>query len=564
MRAPRPYTPEPVDPEEVSPSGPLRAFKQFGLVLLCAAWVAMGLVGHDPWKTEDATSIGVAFEMANRGDIVLPILAGEPYLARPPLIYAMGALAIKAFSPPLERHNAARLVVGLALAVILLVTAQASRELNGRALRWLPVLILIGSVGFWDRAHALSPELGTTAGVAVALYGFALALRRPIAGGIVLGIGVALAFLGRGMLGPVWLVLSALLLPLVDKPWRTRAYALTLLVALSVALPLALSWPLALHMRDPALFALWWKGETLGNYIAFFSSDGEFAPGYYMKNLLWFAWPSLPLIIWTFWTRGRGFNGGLRDPGVQVPGVVALVILVSLLLMPDPKLAYAIPLLVPFALLGALEVDSLKRGSSGALDWFGILTFGLVAFLAWGFWIDAYLHGMSPRVAQLFRDTEAGYHPSFHLGAMLSAVALTLLWILLVRPARRSNRRAILNWAAGVTLIWGLAATIWLPYIDSRRSYRNMVEDAAMRMPRSGCVASRDLTEPQRALFYYFSGLSTTREEVQPNHECAALLVQYSRQLTQAPPPAGWKPVWDGHRRGDDTERYILYMRQPK
>ncbi|HQR11754.1 MAG TPA: hypothetical protein PLW68_10535 [Casimicrobiaceae bacterium] len=563
MRAPRPYTPEPVDPEEVSPSGPLRAFKQFGLVLLCAAWVAMGLVGHDPWKTEDATSIGVAFEMANRGDIVVPILAGEPYLARPPLIYAAGALAIKAFSPPLERHNAARLVVGLALALILLVTAQASRELNGRALRWLPVLMLIGSVGFWDRAHALSPELGTTAGVAVALYGFALALRRPIAGGIVLGIGVALAFLGRGMLGPVWLVVSALLLPLVDKPWRTRAYGLTLLVALSVALPLALSWPLALHARDPALFAMWWKGETLANYVAFFNSDGGFAPGYYLKNLLWFGWPSLPLILWMLWTRGRGFNGGLRDPGVQVPGVVALVILVSLFLLPDPKLSYAIPLLVPFALLGALEVDSLKRGFSGALDWFGILTFGLVAMLAWGVWIDAYLHGMSPRVAQLFRDSETGFHPSFHLGAMLSAVALTLLWIMLVRPARRSNRRTILNWAAGVTLIWGLAATIWLPYIDSRRTYRQVVENAASRMPRTGCIASRDLGEPQRALFYYFAGLSTLREEVMPDHDCAALLVQYVRQPTQAPPP-GWVPVWDGHRRGDDTERYVLYMRAPK
>ena len=564
MRAPRPYSPEPVDPEEVSPSGPLRAFKQFGLVLLCAAWVILGLVGHDPWKTEDATSIGVAADMANRGDIVVPVLAGEPYLARPPLIYAAGALAIKAFSPPLERHNAARLVTGLALALILLVTAQASRELNGRALRWLPVLILIGSIGFWDRAHALSPELGDTAGVAVALYGFALALRRPIAGGIVLGIGVALAFLGRGMLGPVWLVVSALLLPLVDKPWRTRAYGLTLLVALAVALPLALSWPLSLLMRDPALFSLWWKGEALGNYVAFWSSDGEFAPGFFIKNLLWFAWPSLPLIIWTLWTRGRGFNGGLRDAGVQVPAVVSLVMLGSLIVMPDPKLSYAIPLLVPFALLAALEVDSLKRGFSGALDWFGILTFGLVALLAWAFWIDSYLHGMSPRVAQLFRDTEVGFHPSFHLGAMLAAVSLTLLWILLVRPARRSNRRAILNWAAGMTLLWGLGTTIWLPYVDSRRTYRHMVEDAARFFPGTGCIASRDLSEPQRALFYYFSGLTTVREEVQPKHNCAALLVQYSRQVVQSAPPPGWTPVWDGHRRGDDTERYILYIRKPK
>jgi 4-amino-4-deoxy-L-arabinose transferase-like glycosyltransferase len=564
MRAPRPYTPEPVDPEEVSPSGPLRALKQLGLFILCAGWVCLGLVGHDPWKTEDAISIAVAAEMAQRHDFVVPALAGEPYLARPPLIYAAGAMAIEALSPPLQRHNAARLVAGIALTLILLTTAQASRELNGRALRWLPVLILIGSVGFWDRAHALSPELGVAAGVATALYGFALALRRPIAGGIVLGIGIALAFLGRGMLGPVWLVASALLLPLCGGPWRTRAYGLTLLVAIAVALPLALSWPLALHARDPALFALWWRGETLGNYVAFLGNGDDFAPFYYLKNLVWFAWPSLPLILWMVWTRVRGFNGGFKDPGVQVPAVVSLVILASLIVLPDPKLPFAIPLLVPFALLAALEVDSLKRGFSGALDWFGILTFGLVAIVAWGFWIDAYVHGMSTRVAMLFRDSELGYQPTFHLGTIVAALALTLLWISLVRPARRSNRRAILNWAAGVTLIWGLAASIWLPYLDSRRSYRNMIESAMAHLPAKGCVASRDVSEPQRALFHYFAGLVTVREEVQPNHDCSALLVQYSRQTSQPPPPNGWSPVWDGHRRGDDTERYILYVRSPK
>ena len=100
MRAPRPYVPEPVDPEAVSPAAPYRAFKQFGLVLLCAAWVALGIAGHDPWKTEDATSIGVAAEMARAGDFVVPTLGGEPYVPRPPLAYMGGALAIGAFSPP--------------------------------------------------------------------------------------------------------------------------------------------------------------------------------------------------------------------------------------------------------------------------------------------------------------------------------------------------------------------------------------------------------------------------------------------------------------------------------
>jgi 4-amino-4-deoxy-L-arabinose transferase-like glycosyltransferase len=562
MRPPRPYIPETVDPEAVSPAAPYRALKQFGLVLLCAAWVALGLAGHDPWKSEDALSIGVAAEMAQRNEFVVPTLAGETYLPRPPLAYMGGALAIETFAPPLQIHNAARLVVGLALALILLATGNASRELNGRAYRWLPVLILVGSIGFWDRAHVLSPELVLTLGVAVALYGFALALRRPLWGGVALGFGVAIAFMGRGFLGPLWIAVAALLLPLCGPEWRNRAFLVTTAVALVVGIALSLPWPYLLHARDPVLFAQWWAEESLDDYIALLG-PGRAEPMYYLRNLLWFAWPSLPLLLWLLWLRARGFNGGMREPGVIVPGVLSLVIFASLLAMPEARLANALPLLVPLALLAALEVDSLKRGFSGALDWFGILTFGLLAIVMWAFWIDAYVNGMPANVARLFRDTEVGYHPSFHLGTVLAAVGLTVLWVMLVRPARRSNRRAILNWAAGVTLIWGLVTTIWLPYLDSRRSYRWTVENVAMRLPRDGCLASRNLGEPQRALFSYFSGIHTVREEAQPVHNCGALLVQYGRLTSDPTPPDGWMPIWSGARKGDDTERFVLYKRIP-
>jgi 4-amino-4-deoxy-L-arabinose transferase-like glycosyltransferase len=562
MRAPRPQSPETLVPEEVSPSGPWRATKQFGLVLLCATWILLGLAGHDPWKTEDATSIGVAYEMAQRSDYLLPVLAGEAYLARPPLLYSAAAIAIRTLSPPLEAHNAARVVVGVLLVLTLWFTALASRELNGRAFRWLPVLILVGSVGFWDRAHALSPELGVTLGVAMGIYGLALALRRPVAGGVVLGLAVAVAYLTRGLLGPLWLAIAAALLPAAGPLWRTRAYGATAIVALVVAAALGALWPLALHVRDAGLFAEWQRSESLGTYVPFIDAGSEFAPQHLAKNLLWFGWPALPLILWMLWTRGRGFNGGLAQPGVQIPGVVGLVILASLTVMPNPSLAGAIPLLVPFALLAALEVDSMKRDHSGALDWFGILTFGLVAIIAWGFWIDAYQHGMSREVARLFRDSEVGYRPSFHLGSIVGALFMTLLWLVLVRPARRSNRRAVLNWAAGVTLIWALYGTIWLPYLDSRRSYRSVVEDAARHIPVQGCLASRNLGEPQRALFYYFAGVRTVREEVQPDHECPTLLVQYARDDLHAPAPPGWKTLWEGTRRGDNTERYALLARE--
>ena len=146
---------------------------------------------------------------------------------------------------------------------------------------------------------------------------------------------------------------------------------------------------------------------------------------------------------------------------------------------------------------------------------------------------------------------------------MLLSAFLTLLWLALVRPARRSNRRAVLNWAAGMTLVWGLYMTIWLPYLDSRRSYR--VGGASRwrtHLPGRNCVASRNLGEPQRALFDYFANVVTVRDDSQAADALrrAAGAIRRATNRTQPPDPA-WENVWEGHRRGDDTERFVLFRR---
>lgn len=560
MRAPRSATPEPLDPESVSPSGPRRAAKQAALVLLCLLWIVVGLIGHDPWKNDDATTFGVAFDMARTGDVVVPRLAGEPWLETGPLVPAIAAATMRAFSPPLVPHNAARLAAGLLLVAILACSSLACRELNGRAFRWIPVLILIGSIGFWERAHVLSAELGLTTGVAVGVYGLALALRRPLPGGIALGAGIAVGFLSRGYAVPLWMLATVAILPLVSATWRTKAHLATVGIAVAVALSLSAAWPIALAQRSPDIHAAWTVAENWREYFAP-AAGGGFDPLYVVKNLPWFAWPALPLALWTLWIRGRGFNGGMADPGVVLPGVLALVVFVSLSFERDPKLIGVMPLLVPLALVGALEVDSLKRGLSGALDWFGILTFGLAAMLVWGIWIDSYLNGMSLSAARMFRDSEIGFRPTFKLWAMLAALGMTLLWIAMVRPARRSNRRAVLNWAIGMVLLWTLVSTIWLPYLDSRRSYRVVAEALRTQVPDGACVASRNLGGAQRALFAYLAGLETMREEAGRGADCPLLLVQLGRNDVDVPGPAGWTPVWEGSRRGDESEKFVLYRR---
>ena len=560
----------PIDAESDSATAPgasgrHRALKQFGLIVLCAAWALLGTVGHDPWKTEDAAAFGVAYEMLQRGDVLVPHLAGEPFVDRPPLAYAVAAATARLFSPALPMHDAARLACALMLALTMLLLAATAAELQGPDSRWLAVLLFIGSLGLWDRAHQLSPELGLLVGMAAALYGFALALRRPIVGGAVLGLGAAIAFLSRGFLGPVWLALTALALPAAFASWRTRGYASTVAVAIAIAVPLGGAWPLALYARAPEHLQAWWAMQSVSDYFAPLAARAMGDPLFLLKNLLWFAWPALPLVLWTLWARGRGYNGGLATPAVQLPGTLALVMFVAIAAMAEPRAIVLMPLLLPLSLLGALEIDTLKRGYSGALDWFGILTFGLLSALVWGLWFDTHARGMTPTIARLFRDTEMGYQPlSFHWLAVGVSAVVTLLWLALVRPARRSNRRAVLNWAVGVTLLWTLYTTIWLPYLDSRRSYRAVAESLRGHLPRDGCVASRNLGDAQRALFHYFANLTTVREEISPIDRCVALLVQYGRQDLQAGAPDGWVAVWDGHRRGDDTERYVLYVRKPR
>jgi hypothetical protein len=115
-----------------------------------------------------------------------------------------------------------------------------------------------------------------------------------------------------------------------------------------------------------------------------------------------------------------------------------------------------------------------------------------------------------------------------------------------------------------MTLLWALFTTIWLPYLDSRRSYRAVAQSVQPHLPHEGCVASRNLGEAQRALFHYFANLVTVREEKSPISECTGLLVQYGRHDADAGTPEGWRPIWEGHRRGDDTERYVLYLRAPR
>jgi 4-amino-4-deoxy-L-arabinose transferase-like glycosyltransferase len=502
----------------------------------------------------------VVLDMIQSGQWLVPHVAGVSVAERPPLFYILAAAAASGLESVLPLHDGARVANAICLAFSLWLLALTGRELYGRAFRWLPVLIFIGCIGLWDRAHQLSPDVGLLPSYALALYALALAPRRAGVAGLLLGLAAGMAFLFRGFVGPALIAATALALP-AFATWRTRRYAGTFALAVIVALPLIALWPSLLYWREPTAFAQWANAQDVARFFGRTLGSPPIEPLYYAKNLPWVAWPALPLALWALWIRGRGFNGGLASAGVQLPATMALIVLCVLSAAAEPRASLILPMLLPLSLLGAAEVDTLKRGFSGALDWFGILTFGLLGIVLWALWLDSLLQGLPEAVAQTFRDTQPGFRPPLEIFAVVVSAFLTILWLALVRPARRSNRRTVLNWAAGMTLVWGLYMTIWLPYLDSRRSYRPVAESLATALPHDTCVASRNLGEPQSALLEYFIGLVTVREEIQPDNDCKVLLLQAGRNEPDLPPDSAWDKIWEGHRRGDDTERFLLFRR---
>ena len=108
----------------------------------------------------------------------------------------------------------------------------------------------------------------------------------------------------------------------------------------------------------------------------------------------------------------------------------------------------------------------------------------------------------------------------------------------------------------------GLYTTIWLPYLDSRRSYHPVAESLMQQLPAgTSCLASRDLGEPQRALIEYFGGIVPVRDDLAAANTCLLLLLQVGRDDSDTPPDSSWQKIWEGHRRGDDTERFLLFQR---
>ncbi|MFT3847755.1 MAG: glycosyltransferase family 39 protein [Propionivibrio sp.] len=523
------------------------------LAALLAIYIFTGLVGHDPWKHDDAISIGVAFDVFAHGNWLAPQLAGQPY-PDAPLYYWVAASTAHLFSWLLPTHDAVRLASGLFTLLALQFILLAARELHGREQAAAAPLLLAGSIGFLFHAHEAQPMLAALAAHAAVYWSLVLLPRRPRQATLALGASIALGFLANGVL-PVITLAPAILLTV----WQTadrRKISACISAGLVLALAIVALWLVPLQGKAPDYLAALLRSEfaPLWNPVNPLTEIPR-----YLNLLLWYAWPALPLAAWALWPKRRV----LRSREIALPGLSFVAVLLILGVLVELRSSAALLLLPPLVLLAVPGVGTLRRGAANAFDWFGMMTFTFFLVVCWIVW-SAMVFGWPARLARQAVRLEPGFVGQFNPLAFGFALLLSLIWFWIIATSPRSPMRGIMHWMTGLTLFWVLVATLWMPWIDYGKTYRSVSANLAKAIPaRADCVASANLPDSVLGTLDYFNGIRTVPASSAAAKNCHWLVMHGDPRDPQKMADAGWRKVWEGARPSDrrSGEKIRLYRR---
>jgi 4-amino-4-deoxy-L-arabinose transferase-like glycosyltransferase len=526
------------------------------LAALLFIYIFTGLIGHDPWKHDDAISIGIAHDIVKNGNWLILQLAGRAY-PDAPLYYWFAAGAGKLFSWLMPFHDAARMISGVFTLLALEFILLAARELHGRPNAAAAPLILAGSIGFLFHAHEAQPMLLALTAHTAAYWAFALLPRQPRRAIGVFAAAFATCFLANGLL-PVITLLPAVAITLWQAENRRRRLAWFVAGIGAAAIPCG-AWMLAIHLTSPDYLASFFQAEW-----SVLTRPPNPAVNFlrYANLLLWYAWPALPLAGWSLWSKRHLL--GVR--AIALPALSFIAVLLLLALLSSLRSATALLLLPPLVLLAAAGSGTLRRGAANAFDWFGMVTFTFFAAIAWIAW-SALVFGWPERLARQAVRLEPGFTGMFSAPAFLFALACTGIWCWMIVTSPRSPMRGITHWMAGLTLFWLLLASLLMPWIDYGKTFRGVSASLQQALPaKTDCVAEASLPLSFLAALDYFEGIHVIPRKSERAAACSWLLLQGARHHPDDLASAGWRPAWQGNRPSDRSasDKFYLYRRGRK
>lgn len=508
------------------------------LGLLVGLYLLAGMFGHDPWKGEDAIHLAIAHGFWQGGSWLIPRIAGEVWPHTAPLYHWVAAALGGLLSPMLPFHDAARLTTTLFGILFLVALTGASRSFHGAGASRIAPLLAIGTIGLLVSLHDAQPAIAGLAFAALAWWGAGLLMQGLHKGAPLLGLGLGLAFASHGLVG-LMMAIAVLPAPTFQRDLKS------VLIALAIALPVALLWPILLWQAAPETLALWWQNEwaeaTRARHLP--------TPGH-LEIIAWATWPILPLSLW-------GARILPRD-SLRLWLPLAGVALGLLWYLSGPARTLSLfPVLIPLILLASAGAERLRRSATNAFDWFGAMTFSLIALLIW-LGASATTLGWPAPIARNFAKLAPGHDSQLGSAALIFALIATLGWLAAWRLPR-APWRSSLRWAAGATMMWVLVTSLWMGWIDHYKNYRPVALSLRNALPGDvDCIERSGLGTSQRAMLDYFAGIRTVAPS-RARHCAWRLTIDDLDHET----PAGWMPIWQGARPSDRKERWYLEQRTP-
>ena len=301
----------------------------------------------------------VAWESWANGSFLVPLLNGEPYSHKPPLLFWLTHAGWSILGvnetwlrvvPPL--FGLASIYVVFRIGKILWPNVAAAATLATTTFFGSALFFTFGTLTMYDMPVVLFTLLG--------LYSILGALHHGTVRTLIIGSGVAMGF-GILSKGPVILIF---VLPVaLSAPWwfdgkacvRWTQWYTGLVGAVVLAFGIALVWAL------PAAYS---GGVTYAQEILWTQTSGRLADSFAHKRPFWWYLPLLPAILfpWVAWPRlwRTGFNRQIwRESGIRFCIAWLLPGFLLLSLISGKQVHYLAPLMPALSLiLGRLAADS--------------------------------------------------------------------------------------------------------------------------------------------------------------------------------------------------------------
>jgi 4-amino-4-deoxy-L-arabinose transferase-like glycosyltransferase len=202
---------------------------------------------HGLWRPDEPRVAGTCAEMVRTGDYVVPHLNGKPFLEKPPLYYAMGAVAGSVLGE--DKDYPYRIVSLLFGIITIIITFLIASRNGGPVMGAIAGGILASSWEFFMLARWVQVDIILVFGVTLAMFSYQrLTDSSKVMDSITLGFATGIAFMAKGLVGPA-IIAAAIIADIIRRKdivtvWRIRPFVIIAFILIPI-----LPWILALWDR---------------------------------------------------------------------------------------------------------------------------------------------------------------------------------------------------------------------------------------------------------------------------------------------------------------------------